>query len=73
VSASAVPQLQQRTLDPVLDKPGVFVYGHKECVQKFLGACVKVELKNEFYDVKDKATWEKLVAMGFVLVSRDLQ
>jgi hypothetical protein len=60
-----VPRLEQRTLFLSSEIAGFF-YDYEVCAKKFLGICVKKEIKRDLYDLNDPAVRKQLIDMGFV-------
>lgn len=72
-SCSAAPLAPPRKVDRrwalKADRPGFIFYEYEVCAKKFLGACVKWEMKEELINLADKDEWKELVDQGFTLTS----
>lgn len=64
------PALENRTLRLSPDIAG-FEYQYVVCAKKFLGMCVRKEMKKDLYDLNDVEVRKKLLNMGFVARVRD--
>jgi hypothetical protein len=64
-STTSPPNLNQRTLELSLSKPGHLQYGYDVC-KGF--ACLKKEHVIEYWNLNDPETVKKLVETGFVVV-----
>ena len=64
-STTSPPNLNQRTLEISLEKPGHLQYGWDEC-DGFL--CLKKKHVIEYYDLTDPEVAKKLSETGFVVV-----
>lgn len=69
-TASQLPLLKNRSLEICKEHDG-FCYGYYQCVQKFLGACIKKEYRTDKYLFSDKAQMQQFREMGFFLKVRE--
>jgi len=64
-SVTSPPNLNQRTLEISLARPGFLQYGWYECAGLL---CLKKVHKIEYYDLRDPEVSKKLVETGFKVV-----